>query len=73
MPIRSFLGSQAFDPELVAVMSAAFESACTSRGLRAASDDPATRMVAAKIIELVQDGLQDLEGLRAKVLHEFTA
>jgi len=53
MPIRPFLASQVFEPELILQMSLALESVCETLEL-SFTDDPATRLVASKIIELAQ-------------------
>jgi hypothetical protein len=70
MPIRPFLAGQPFDPEVVAVMSAALESVCKALGLNIV-DDPATRLVAQKIIELAQRGTRDATMLSTAALSEF--
>jgi hypothetical protein len=70
MPIRPFLTGQPFDPEVIAVMSAALESVCKALGLNIV-DDPATRLVAQKIIELAQRGMRDATILSAAALSEF--
>jgi hypothetical protein len=70
MPIRPFLAGRAFDPEVVATMSAALESVCEKLGLHIV-DDPATRHVAQKIIEFAQRGIQDAATLTAATLREF--
>ena len=72
MPIRPFLAGRAFDPEVIATMSAALEDVCEKLGLHIV-DDPATRHVAQKIIELAQRGIQDAALLTAAVLREFKA
>jgi hypothetical protein len=55
MPITPFLGGHKFDPETKRVMGVAFEM--TRAALRLADrDDPATEMVARKIIELANAG-----------------
>ena len=70
MPIRPFLAGQPFDPETIATMSAALESVCKALGLSIV-DDPATRLVAQKIIELTQRGVRDAAMLSAATLKEF--
>ena len=70
MPIRPFLAGQAFDPEVVATMSAALEHVCEKLGLHIV-DDPATRHVAQKIIELAQRGIRDVAMLTTAALAEF--
>ncbi len=70
MPIRPFLAGRAFDPEVIATMSAALETVCEELGLHIV-DDPATRHVAQKIVELAQRGIQDAATLTAAALSEF--
>ena len=70
MPIRPFLAGQEFDPETITKMSAALESVCAKLGLKMV-DDPATRLVAQKIIELVQRGVKDVTTLRAMALEQL--
>jgi hypothetical protein len=71
MPIRPFLASQVFEPELILQMSLALESVCETLELTFA-DDPATRLVASKIIELAQrGGVRDAPTLSAMTLKEF--
>jgi hypothetical protein len=65
MPIRSFLAGQPFDPEMIAILSNALENVCEALGLRVV-DDPATRIVAQKIIELAERGVRDVAGLARK-------
>jgi hypothetical protein len=69
LPIRPFLADQVFMPETIREMSLAFEEVCETIGLRM-TDDPATRLVAAKIIELTQQGVRGDE-LRSMTLKEF--
>ena len=70
VPITPFLAGQAFEPETIREMSAAFVPVCETLGLRPL-DDPATRLVAAKIIELAQRGVRDATSLRIMTLKEF--
>ena len=51
-------------------MSLALETVCGKLDL-ALTDDPATRLVAAKIIELAQRGVRDAATLTAMTLKEF--
>jgi hypothetical protein len=51
VPITPFLKGQAFYPELVEAMGAAFVSTCDALGLNERTD-PITALVAEKIIEL---------------------
>ena len=57
MQIRAFLAGQALGPETIREMSLALESVRETLGMRLI-DDPATRLVAQKIIELRQRGLR---------------
>jgi len=70
MPIRPFLAGQSFDPPIIETMSAALERACAKLGLNMV-DHPATRLVAAKIIELAQRGVRDVTTLTAMALAEL--
>jgi hypothetical protein len=70
MPILPFLAGQPFEPEVMASMAAALKQVCKALGLEPA-DDPATRLVAEKIIELTQRGVRDVELLSQAVLKEF--
>jgi hypothetical protein len=70
MPITPFLHSEAFDPEIITVMSAAFAKSCTSLGL-ADKADPMTELVARHIIVAVQQGIRTDTGLYLSVLQEF--
>jgi hypothetical protein len=70
MPITPFLAHQAFEPETIENMSAAFVAACDALHLKV-GDDPATRFVAEKVIELAQRGIRDPDTLRKMALKEF--
>ena len=69
--IRPFLARQAFEPDAVRNMSLAFDSACEALGLRT-REDPATKLVAEKVIELAQRGIRDVARLRAMTLKELS-
>ena len=58
MPITPFLAHQAFEPEIIETMSAAFVAACGALHLKI-GDYPAARVVAQKVIELEQRGVRD--------------
>jgi hypothetical protein len=51
-------------------MSLALETVCDTLNLRL-TDDPNTRLVASKIIELAQRGVRDSATLSAMALKEF--
>jgi urease gamma subunit len=70
VPIRPFLGDRAFEPEMIVIMSAALERSCEALGLKL-RDDAATRLVASKIIEAAQGGIDDPITLSSTVLREF--
>jgi len=70
MPIRRFLDGQAFEPEMISIMSEVLESVCAELGL-SMKDDPATRHVAAKIIELAQRGVHNSARLHMMALEEI--
>jgi hypothetical protein len=70
MPIRPFLAGQPFEPELIRQMSLALETVCAKLTLTL-SDDPATRFVASKIIELAQRGVRDAPRLIDMALKEL--
>jgi hypothetical protein len=70
MPIRPFLAGQAFEPAAINAMSLALERACSALSLRLV-DDPATRLVAEKIIEFAQGGIRDPEILSSMALEYF--
>jgi hypothetical protein len=75
MPIRKILDGQAFDPETIQGMSEALAGACRALGL-VDRDDPATRLVAAKIIALARAGERDpkrLEGGALQALRQAQA
>jgi len=70
MPITPYLVGQPFEPELIREMSLALESVCGTLKLRL-TDNPNTRLVASKIIELAQRGVRDGTTLSAMTLKEF--
>jgi hypothetical protein len=70
MPITPYLAGQAFEPELIREMSLALETVCDTLNLRL-TDDPNTRLVASKIVELAQRGVRDAPTLGAMTLKEF--
>jgi hypothetical protein len=70
MPIRPFLAGQAFDPETITKMSAAYERVCAALGIKFV-DDAATRLVALVVIELAQRGVKDVETITAMTLERF--
>jgi hypothetical protein len=70
MPIRPFLTGQAFDPETITKMSAAYERVCAALGIKFV-DDAATRLAAQVAIELAQRGVKDVQTITAMTLERF--
>ena len=70
MSARPFLCSEPFWPETIEIMSVALEQVCAELRLKM-RDDQATRMVAQKIIRLVQSGTKDVDTLRDLTLRGF--
>jgi hypothetical protein len=70
VPITPYLAGQAFEPELIREMSLALQSVCDALKLRL-TDDPNTRLVASKIIELAQRGVREAATLNTMTLKEF--
>jgi len=70
VPIRPFLAGQAFEPEIIRDMSKVFVAVCEALDLKV-GDDPATRLVARKVIELAQRGVRDMATLQAMTFKEF--
>jgi hypothetical protein len=72
VPIRSFLAGNLFDAQVINAMSFAFDDVCGELGLVKTAEDPATRLVAEKIIELAQRGIaHDPDLLRTMTLNEL--
>ena len=63
MPLLRLLENQAFGPDEIAVMETAFEEALRELGLTD-HEDPATLMVAQRIIESAKQGERDPARLR---------
>ena len=70
MPIRPYLAGHHFDPETIVIMSDAFTSACAALGLME-RDDPATRLVAERVIAHALEGVKSRDELYALVIAEF--
>ena len=67
MPIRRLLENHVFGPDEITVLPAAFED--TLRTLRLVDRaDPATEIIAKKIIELAQQGERDPVRLRERAI-----
>jgi hypothetical protein len=63
VPIRELLKAQSFGPDDIEVLVSAFEEALRELGL-VDRTDPATQLVAQRIIELAQQGERDPIRLR---------
>lgn len=71
MPVTPFLKGQAFDPEPVEAMGAAFSKTCDALGLIERSD-PITALVSEKIIELeIDEAIGDISGESCASLREL--
>lgn len=70
MPIRPYLKSRVFEPEIVEAMGVAFGKACQKLGL-ARTQDVETETVARIIINLADAGESDPERLYRGVLAHF--
>jgi hypothetical protein len=71
VPIRGFLAGRTFDARAINQMSLAFDGACDELGLVKSVQDPATSLVAEKIIEVAQRGVHDPDLLRRMALNEL--
>ena len=71
MAIRGFLSGRIFDAEAINKLSLAFDGACDELGLVNSTQDPATSLVAEKIIEVAQRGVHDPELLQKMALNEL--
>jgi hypothetical protein len=67
---RPFLAGQAFEPDAIREMSLALETVCAKLE-HSLTDDPITRLVASKIIELAQRGVRDAATLSAMTLKDL--
>jgi hypothetical protein len=67
MPIRQYLLGEAFDPDQIKAMSWALEEVCNALHV---CDDTSREIVAVRIIELAQCGVQNGVALRNRVLRE---
>ena len=70
MPITSFLRRQVFDPEMVELMTSAYEQACTTLGL-ADCNDPLNEIIAERVIKLVQQGVRTRTALYILAVQDF--
>ena len=70
MPIRGFVDDGVFGPETIQDMTIALAAACQALGLQL-KDDAATRLLAARIIDLARDGVHDRELLKAAAVRGF--
>jgi hypothetical protein len=71
MPIYRLLQNHAFGPDEIRVLTTAFEEALQTLRLVDRAD-PATEMVARKIIELAQQGERDPVRLRERAVRSLS-
>jgi len=71
MPIHRLLQNHVFDPDTIAVMGTAFEDALHELRLTDRAD-PATELVARKVIELAERGERDPARLRDQVVRSLS-
>jgi hypothetical protein len=70
MPIHRLLQQRVFEPELIALMTDAYERVLATLGLTDRSD-PFTQLVAEKIIAVVESGVRDGEQIHAQIIAAF--
>jgi hypothetical protein len=70
MPVCPLISNQSFSPETIQTVTLAFERVCEELGLTV-QDDPATRLVAEKIITLAKAHINDVQTLCDMTLNEF--
>lgn len=70
MPATAISRDHVFDPEMVAVMGAAFDEACQSLGLVDRADKPA-ELVAKRVIELAKRGIRTKSALYRRTVQAF--
>jgi hypothetical protein len=72
MPIRSYLNDHsAFEPEAIAALSEALEETCEALHIDGQAQDRET--IAARIIDLARNGIDDAKALTNRVLAETKA
>ena len=71
MPIYRLLQNHVFDPDTIAVMVTAFEDALRELRLTDRAD-PATELVARKVIELAERGERDPARFRDQVVRSLS-
>lgn len=72
MPLQRLLIENAFGPEETALLSTAYEGALRSLGLKDRTD-PATEMVAQKIIQLAREGIRDPDRLQQMAVQSLAS
>jgi hypothetical protein len=72
MPFQRLLSENAFGPEEIVLLSTAYEGALRSLGLSNRTD-PATEMVAKKIIQLAQQGIRDPDRLQQMAVQSLAS
>jgi hypothetical protein len=72
MSIHPFVAHEAFDPELIETMAAAFDHACARLGL-ADREDAITEIVARRIVVLARSGIHTKTALYLRTIQDFKA
>jgi hypothetical protein len=72
VPIRAFLEGPSFSAEAINAMSLAFDGACDALGLHPTVKDPATSLVAEKLIHFAMAGVHDAQALRTLTLKQLS-
>ena len=67
MPIRRFLATEFFDPELIETMGGALMDACKTLEMKK-TDDVAMGIMAKRIIEAATNGVRERGALKAAAL-----
>lgn len=69
MPIRKYIAGASFDPETIARMVTAFDSARTVLNLQD-PNDPMVETIAKKVVSLASQGITDPAEIRRRVIAE---
>ena len=69
MPIRKYIVGASFDPETIARMVTAFDSARTVLNLQD-PNDPMVETIAKKVVSLASQGITDPAEIRRRVIAE---
>lgn len=70
MPIRKLAEGRVFDPEMIALIEGAYAAALVTLEI-SNRDDPATRLIAEKVLDLFEDGVTNQAELYRLVVAAF--